>query len=563
MYRLKVLSVPNQSELNVGESIDISRGECTIGRHSENKIILNSGNVSKRHAILVVDNTKIVVKDNGSSNGTFVNGELTKSRDLKVGDKLSVGEFIFELKNQVEKNQSFNAPSTPQKTKKKSANHLTSVPVSQDSFSPAFGTHSLNEMPSEMAPPPSLEPMPTSLVGKLKYSFDHKVIPYFFDLNTKHEWRVLSIGLVGIFLLISSLIGVWPLISAHEEEFLKELERKAKMVAIEVAERNSNAVATRQDSKTDIGTFSRALSNGIRRVYVLDLDLKIIAPADRAGQVLGSGEEASFINKARSVYSERLDDDKKTGRTVRLSNGSIVAVEPIRAFSNKVLKNVVVGLAAVIIDSDSAMISGSELALAYGYSVIIAAFVGLLIFYILYRVTIKPIEEMNLKIDQALRGEFVEFKSSTLFEEMDPLWNVMHSAIQRLPKVDSENGLSGGSQYSAEDLLNSLKSLADVSFDPTALLNEEKNFVHLNTKFEEITGIRSDSNLGQAIQFAARDQGFISCVEDLFNRVIPGGEAVTESFEFSGVNYKVSCLAFGSMGSLKAYLLSLVKEEQF
>ena len=587
MYRLKVVSAPKDREPAVGASIEVSNGESAIGRVATNEIVLASGNVSKKHAVLVVDNTKISVRDNGSSNGTFVNGELTARRDLRVGDKISIGEYVFEVKEPSAPGTADGgnvlALPTPKKRRPRPgsetgrlrtrASASGNLPAASNDFgglpdfanaapygdSPVADHAGYSDAPSVPAAPAE----PTSLVGRLQFLLEHRILPYFYALNTKHEWRVLSIGMVALFLVSTSLIGVWPLITSHEDEFTKELERKAKMIAIELAERNASVVASRQDSKADVGTFARALSNGVRGAYIIDLDLKIIAPADRAGQVLGAGEEAQFINQARKAFSERLDDDQKKGRVKKLDGGSIVAVEPIRAYSAKVARNVIVGISAVVIDGEVAVLSGGEVAVAYGYALIIAAAIGLLIFYILYKVTLRPLTELNDQIDQSLRGEFVDMKSSILFEEIQPLRNVVESALQRIPKSGDEGAGSVSSGMQSSDLTPSLRCFAEAASIASAVFDDTRQITYLNSAFEEVTGIRSDANLGQMISFAARDQGLISLVEDLFARVTPGGDALAEAFEFSGVNYRVSCVAFGSMGSAKAYTLTLFKEEGF
>ena len=63
----------------------------TIGRHSTNDISLPDPTVSKRHAIVGRVKGQTVVKDLGSRNGTFVNGEKVEKSTLLSGDKLRVG----------------------------------------------------------------------------------------------------------------------------------------------------------------------------------------------------------------------------------------------------------------------------------------------------------------------------------------------------------------------------------------------------------------------------------------------------------------------------------------
>src|SRR4051812_12464257 len=93
MYKLTVVSGPNR-----GSSYSVQEdGETSIGRQTGNAIVLPSSKVSKRHCVLVVSDGELVVKDQGSSNGTFVNGSLTKIKKIQPGDRISVGEFVLEL----------------------------------------------------------------------------------------------------------------------------------------------------------------------------------------------------------------------------------------------------------------------------------------------------------------------------------------------------------------------------------------------------------------------------------------------------------------------------------
>src|SRR6185437_2888788 len=93
MFKLMVVAGPNR-----GSAYSVSdAGETSIGRQSGNSVVLQSGRVSKRHCVLVASNGELVVRDQGSSNGTFVNGVLTKEKPVKSGDRISVGEFVFEV----------------------------------------------------------------------------------------------------------------------------------------------------------------------------------------------------------------------------------------------------------------------------------------------------------------------------------------------------------------------------------------------------------------------------------------------------------------------------------
>ena len=68
-----------------------------IGRHSSNDIPLPDRTVSKRHAVLGRVRGQAVVKDLGSRNGTFVNGEKVEKAILSCGDRLKVGSVMLRF----------------------------------------------------------------------------------------------------------------------------------------------------------------------------------------------------------------------------------------------------------------------------------------------------------------------------------------------------------------------------------------------------------------------------------------------------------------------------------
>jgi hypothetical protein len=78
---------------NAGSRYLLDRAETTVGRHPDADIFLDDVTVSRRHAVLRLHDDLVTVTDNGSLNGTYVNGERADARDLGTGDELQVGRF--------------------------------------------------------------------------------------------------------------------------------------------------------------------------------------------------------------------------------------------------------------------------------------------------------------------------------------------------------------------------------------------------------------------------------------------------------------------------------------
>jgi sulfur carrier protein ThiS len=66
-----------------------------LGRHDENDVVLAGPTVSARHATVRIEPVGVVLEDEGSLNGTFVNGERTEQRLLEEGDRIQIGPHLL------------------------------------------------------------------------------------------------------------------------------------------------------------------------------------------------------------------------------------------------------------------------------------------------------------------------------------------------------------------------------------------------------------------------------------------------------------------------------------
>jgi pSer/pThr/pTyr-binding forkhead associated (FHA) protein len=64
-----------------------------IGRSPDCEIFLDDVTVSRNHALLIEQDGKFVVEDQGSLNGTFVNRRRIDSAPLTEGDELQIGKY--------------------------------------------------------------------------------------------------------------------------------------------------------------------------------------------------------------------------------------------------------------------------------------------------------------------------------------------------------------------------------------------------------------------------------------------------------------------------------------
>jgi pSer/pThr/pTyr-binding forkhead associated (FHA) protein len=69
----------------------------TLGRATDNTVVLNSNQISRHHSTLVAEQGGIVLRDNNSVNGTFIEGERITSRVLSSGANFQIEPFHFTM----------------------------------------------------------------------------------------------------------------------------------------------------------------------------------------------------------------------------------------------------------------------------------------------------------------------------------------------------------------------------------------------------------------------------------------------------------------------------------
>lgn len=83
---------------HVGEKIAVSGPKFFIGRSEECQLRPRSDLISRHHCAIIVEEGYVAIRDFGSKNGTFVNGDRVRAeQELKNGDRISVGQLEFQV----------------------------------------------------------------------------------------------------------------------------------------------------------------------------------------------------------------------------------------------------------------------------------------------------------------------------------------------------------------------------------------------------------------------------------------------------------------------------------
>ncbi|MFT7622883.1 MAG: pSer/pThr/pTyr-binding forkhead associated (FHA) protein [Myxococcota bacterium] len=75
--------------------VPILAEETKIGRDEMSDLMIDNPGISRHHASIIYKARAFYVKDAGSQNGLFVNGEPVREEPLKNGDVLALGKFAI------------------------------------------------------------------------------------------------------------------------------------------------------------------------------------------------------------------------------------------------------------------------------------------------------------------------------------------------------------------------------------------------------------------------------------------------------------------------------------
>lgn len=130
-----------------GQLIPISIPQFMIGRAEDCHLKPRSELISRYHCTLLSEEAYVAIRDLGSKNGVYVNGErIVGERELKNGDQLMIGPLEFEVVLTV-------ALKGETKSKVSSISEVVARAVEQNSINVATAKQS--QAASQPAPPPT------------------------------------------------------------------------------------------------------------------------------------------------------------------------------------------------------------------------------------------------------------------------------------------------------------------------------------------------------------------------------------------------------------------------
>ena len=139
------------------DEVELRSPVAIIGRQRSCDLVIPAATVSRLHCELALEGQWVRIRDLGSSNGTFVNGQRVKEARATTGDRLTIGPITFEI---------YIAGAPGRQGRVQDGFALSESPVPQDDESMEFEVREAGGKPKEkatadfVASPDEDEPLP-------------------------------------------------------------------------------------------------------------------------------------------------------------------------------------------------------------------------------------------------------------------------------------------------------------------------------------------------------------------------------------------------------------------
>lgn len=524
MFALRWLNGPEP-----GQIYHIRAGTTVIGRGDECQIQIVEKGVSKQHAQIQVQGDRVQIKDLGSTNGVFVNGIRVSSSRLRSGDKILLDKCLFDL-IEVRK---------------------TIVPIVR-TLPSASGVRSAPQLPEEIVqdlqrlsqlapavaplPEPETEPgdMPIALTVESEQPLNYLervILPGVFRLAENFEIKQILAGSVIVYITTVTLLSVIPMARITKASIETESQRRAMTLARNLVSKNQSAIAQGVELGLDADL---GREEGVKKALIVAAaDGHILAPATLAGKYDGR----PFIQEARK---------KEQDFVASLDASTIGASSPIKVFNAETGVQSIAAYAIVIYDMGSLAVDDGRILALLLQVLVIAVLLGLVLYFVLFRLIEQPIRVLNRSLDESLRenGQ-LDVKTPYQFSALNDLAANINGALGRIGSGGGVVSPDGGGLQAME-----IERLSELIYGANLLWHAPSGTIQsVNTLFETLTGQGMNSLQGQSTQ-AILDQALRLNIEDLINRSVQSvGAPIQDSLEIGGHFYELIAICLSSGGA--------------
>ncbi len=485
MYKLvPIRGIPGQKEFILKE------GKNVIGRTEESDIYLDSEFISKRHALITITGSEMVIEDLKSRNGTFVNGIMVQTAKLKLGDRISFQDIILEL-----------CPVEKQKIRQ---------------------------------PAPGIPLPPSQLLSKWD-QFQKTIHPYLEKMAERVEWKYLTMALFLLFIGISFFVTAPPIVTEMQTKIQTEAIKRAEFVVKRIARENQKYFSIQNNSVVadllNLSTSAAEDEERILSVHMVDPKTKrILAPAEKLNQTI---DESGILRgtEARSLLIAELDSSR------------VLISHPIFVYSAEANEEVVAAVVQAIYNIEGIGLSSSEY---YGLllrSLLFILLIGALFYFLFTHLTSIEFKKMHHEIESAAKKGYHHLELRTKFEEAK---NIVHS-INKIFKKTREliSNLPEGlrkQESRTENTDEILRRLLQALPDGIAILNDSYQVILYNEAFQKIAMTKKVDIQEKNILDVIENQGLLQNISLSLGQAAQG-RMVAEELQSGEQSYSLSVSA--------------------
>ena len=504
-----------------GQEFILKAGDNLLGRESDCDIPFAIEGISKRHVVISITDDVVYIQDQGSSNGTFLNGKIIKRATAQSGDKIGLPNAILQLIYVKEKIVVVKKKVGQRAEKEESSDDILKGTV-----------------------------IPDNPLGKISWLFKYKFMNIFYGVNTEYEWRVLLGAFTALYAVATITLTIFPILEDSKKILIYEIGIRGNHYAEEIGRINAIALEKRQLERIDTAFMDTA--EGVYSYELFDLEGRIVRPISKLNE---------YTNDTFSIETKTFAEKHNETLMKTLENNQIGIGKKILSYNPRNGLMEAVGLIAIRFAPRTLAAEASNSARAYLESVVTSLLVGIVFFGIVYYLSLRPLEEMRLQTEEGLRGKRRSLESKLCFEEMNPVRNAINASLQRIRELQKDDTDIDPNDIESDDsYVNTLRELIMGSAGAAMVLNSQKILKQINIQGEDLCSIRQSSSEGKDILEITKERGFAATLIELCDASANNsGTSQQGHYELGGKPYNIFVASLmGKDGFAKAFYITFV-----
>ena len=161
---------------------------------------------------------------------------------------------------------------------------------------------------------------------------------------------------------------------------------------------------------------------------------------------------------------------------------------------------------------------------------------GSIVYFLLYKLIVHPLDLATIQLDQALRGEKDVINVKFNFEPFEKLISNVNSAISRMGNAQAQN-------LQVVDRNGEASNMVRIVSDAAFALDSRMKFLEVNEAFGDLTGMRQLTLQGQGLDTLS-DQALKLQLEDLAAKAQSAmGTIIQGELDMSGIAHDFFVMA--------------------